>query len=82
MNGKARNGARQRAVTDSSTLAARFRSITEMPAGALPHLFIEGFARAFVAAYRQNNAEHTEELTLSSAQQSVHRSLDRSVRPP
>jgi len=43
--------------TDSSALATRFRSITEMPGGALPHLFIESFARAFIKAYRQHSAE-------------------------
>jgi type VI secretion system protein len=44
---------------DSSGLAARFRSITEMPAGKFPHLFAEAFSRAFVAAFRQNNGEHS-----------------------
>jgi predicted component of type VI protein secretion system len=44
---------------DSSGLAARFRSITEMPSGKFPHLFAEAFARAFVAAYKQNNGEHS-----------------------
>ena len=44
---------------DSSGLAARFRSITEMPAGKFPHLFAEAFARAFVAAFKQNNGEHS-----------------------
>jgi predicted component of type VI protein secretion system len=44
---------------DSSGLAARFRSITEMPAGKFPHLFAEAFARAFVTAFRQNNGEHS-----------------------
>jgi type VI secretion system FHA domain protein len=45
------------AVTDWSALSARFRSITDAPAGSLPHLFVESFARAFVAAYRQNGSE-------------------------
>jgi len=44
---------------DSAGLAARFRSITEMPAGKFPHLFAEAFARAFVAAFRHNNGEHS-----------------------
>jgi type VI secretion system protein len=44
---------------DSSGLAARFRSITEMPAGKFPHLFAEAFARAFVAAFKNNNGEHS-----------------------
>ena len=44
---------------DSAGLAARFRSITEMPAGRFPHLFGEAFARAFVAAFKQTNGEHT-----------------------
>jgi type VI secretion system protein len=44
---------------DSSGLAARFRSITEMPAGKFPHLFAEAFARAFVTAFKQNNGEHS-----------------------
>jgi type VI secretion system protein len=38
---------------------ARFRSITEMPAGKLPHFFAEAFARAFMRVYSapggQNN---------------------------
>ncbi|HEY4975182.1 MAG TPA: type VI secretion system-associated FHA domain protein, partial [Steroidobacteraceae bacterium] len=45
--------------SDSAALAARFRSITEMPAGKFPHLFAEAFARAFVTAFRQNNGEHS-----------------------
>lgn len=44
---------------DSSGLAARFRSITEMPAGKFPHLFAEAFARAFVAAFKNNNGDHS-----------------------
>jgi predicted component of type VI protein secretion system len=44
---------------DSSGLAARFRSITEMPAGRFPHLFAEAFARAFVTAFKHNNGEHS-----------------------
>jgi predicted component of type VI protein secretion system len=44
---------------DSSGLAARYRSITEMPAGRFPHLFGEAFARAFVSAFRHNNGEHS-----------------------
>jgi type VI secretion system protein len=43
---------------EAAGLAARFRSITEMPAGKLPHLFAEAFARAFVVAFRQNNGDH------------------------
>jgi type VI secretion system FHA domain protein len=43
---------------ESSGLAARFRSITEMPAGKFPHLFAEAFARAFVTAFQQHNGEH------------------------
>ena len=44
---------------DASGLTARFRSITEMPAGKFPHLFAEAFARAFVTAFRHNNGEHS-----------------------
>ena len=44
---------------ESSGLAARFRSITEMPAGKFPHLFTEAFARAFVTAFKQNNGDHS-----------------------
>jgi predicted component of type VI protein secretion system len=44
---------------DWAGLAARFRSITEAPGGTLPHLFVESFARAFVAVYRQHNADST-----------------------
>ncbi len=44
---------------DAAGLAARFRSITEMPAGKFPHLFAEAFARAFVTAFRHNNGEHS-----------------------
>ena len=40
-----------------AVLASRFRSMTDAPAGALPHLFVESFARAFIEVYRQNNAE-------------------------
>jgi len=36
----------------SAELAARFRSITDAPAGTLPHLFVESFARAFIAVYQ------------------------------
>jgi type VI secretion system protein len=42
---------------DSSGLTARFRSITEMTAGRLPHLFGEAFARAFVAEFKPNGAD-------------------------
>jgi type VI secretion system protein len=34
-----------------SGLTARFRSITDMSGGALPHLFVEALARAFAAEY-------------------------------
>ncbi|MFI4869546.1 MAG: type VI secretion system-associated FHA domain protein TagH [Steroidobacterales bacterium] len=44
---------------DASGLAARFRSITEMPSGKFPHLFAEAFARAFVSAFRHNNGEYS-----------------------
>jgi type VI secretion system protein len=44
---------------ESSGLAARFRSITEMHAGKFPHLFAEAFARAFASAFKQNNGEHS-----------------------
>ena len=44
---------------ESSGLAARFRSITEMPTGKFPHLFTEAFARAFVTAFKQNNGDHS-----------------------
>ena len=44
---------------DSAGLAARFRSITEMHAGNFPHLFAEAFARAFVAAFKQNNGDYS-----------------------
>jgi type VI secretion system protein ImpI len=45
------------ASADSSSLTARFRTITEMPGGALPHLYVESFARAFIKAYRQHHIE-------------------------
>jgi type VI secretion system FHA domain protein len=45
------------ADSDWSSLAARFRSITEAPAGAMPHLFLESFARAFLAVYRPTSPE-------------------------
>ena len=48
---------RDTTVADWSALSARFRSITDAPAGTLPHLFIESFARAFIAAYRQNGSD-------------------------
>jgi len=41
----------------AAALASRFHSMTDAAAGALPHLFVESFARAFIAVYRQNNAE-------------------------
>jgi type VI secretion system FHA domain protein len=44
-------------TADWTGLAARFRSITEAPGGSLPHLFVESFARAFVAVYRQNSSD-------------------------
>jgi type VI secretion system FHA domain protein len=53
-SGRRANGAAV-AASDWATLAARFRSITDAPAGALPHLFVESFARAFMAVYRQNS---------------------------
>ena len=34
-----------------SGLTARFRSITDMSGGALPHLFVEALARAYAAEY-------------------------------
>lgn len=43
---------------ESSELTARFRSITEMPSGKLPHLFVEAFARAYADEYRQHNGMH------------------------
>ncbi|HWW22069.1 MAG TPA: type VI secretion system-associated FHA domain protein, partial [Steroidobacteraceae bacterium] len=42
---------------DWAGLAARFRSITDAPGGTLPHLFLESFARAFIAVYRQSSSE-------------------------
>lgn len=42
---------------DWTGLAARFRSITDAPGGNLPHLFVESFARAFIAIYRQTSTE-------------------------
>jgi type VI secretion system FHA domain protein len=44
-------------TADWTGLAARFRSITEAPGGSLPHLFVESFARAFIAVYRQSNTD-------------------------
>ncbi len=44
---------------ESSGLTARFRTITEMPAGRFPHLFGEAFARAFVAAYKPNGGDRS-----------------------
>jgi predicted component of type VI protein secretion system len=43
--------------TGPAALASRFRSMTDAPAGALPHLFLESFARAFITVYRHNSAE-------------------------
>jgi hypothetical protein len=39
--------------TSATALMARFHSIADAPSGALPHLFIESFARAFLTVYRQ-----------------------------
>ncbi|HEY2419436.1 MAG TPA: type VI secretion system-associated FHA domain protein TagH [Steroidobacteraceae bacterium] len=49
-------GATQRAAgeVDAAALSERFRSITEMPSGKLPHLFIEVFARVFAAEYKSS----------------------------
>jgi type VI secretion system FHA domain protein len=59
------SGARSNGATvttsDWAGLAARFRSITEAPGGTLPHLFVESFARAFIAVYRQNNPAPTKD---------------------
>lgn len=43
------------AEAESSGLTARFRSITEMPSGRLPHLFSESFARAFASEFSRGN---------------------------
>jgi predicted component of type VI protein secretion system len=37
---------------DPSALSERFRSITEMPSGKLPHLFSEAFARVFAVEFK------------------------------
>lgn len=37
---------------DAAALSERFRSITEMPTGRLPHLFTEAFARVFAAEFK------------------------------
>ena len=37
-------------------LSERFRSITEMSGGKLPHLFIEAFARVFAAEFRSSGS--------------------------
>ena len=37
---------------DTAALSERFRSITEMPSGRLPHLFTEAFARVFAAEFK------------------------------
>lgn len=41
----------------AATLASRFHSMTDAAAGALPHLFVESFARAFIEVYRHSNGE-------------------------
>jgi type VI secretion system protein len=53
--GGARTNGAAVTASDWAGLAARFRNITDAPGGALPHLFVESFARAFVAAYQQNS---------------------------
>jgi predicted component of type VI protein secretion system len=40
---------------DAAALSERFRSITEMPSGKLPHLFIEVFARVFAAEFKSSS---------------------------
>ena len=59
-------------TADSAALAARFRSITEMPAGKLPHLFAEAFARAFAAAFK-----HEQRRTLQVLIRGAHASARR-----
>jgi type VI secretion system protein len=47
------NGAQRGAGDgDAAALSERFHSITEMPAGKLPHLFTEAFARVFAAEFK------------------------------
>jgi predicted component of type VI protein secretion system len=46
-------------AAEPGRLSARFRNITEMVPGKLPHLFTEAFARAFVAAYRTTGSPET-----------------------
>jgi type VI secretion system protein len=41
----------ERLETDDNSSTARFRSITDMSGGALPHLFAEALARTFAAEY-------------------------------
>jgi type VI secretion system protein len=41
---------------DTAALSERFRSITEMPSGRLPHLFTEAFARVFAAEFKGGGA--------------------------
>jgi type VI secretion system FHA domain protein len=55
-NGARSNGA-DLSPADWAGLATRFRSMTEAPGGTLPHLFIESFARAFIAVYRQHTPD-------------------------
>ena len=43
-----------------SGLTARFRSITDMSGGALPHLFVEALARAFAAEYIREPQKRSE----------------------
>ena len=43
-------------IAASDALSDRFRSITEMPAGRLPHLFAEAFARVFAAEFKGSSA--------------------------
>jgi type VI secretion system protein len=45
---------------ESSGLTARFRTITDMSGGALPHLFAEAFARAFAVEYPRDGSAHAD----------------------
>jgi predicted component of type VI protein secretion system len=51
-------GGAQRTAGDAERLelSERFRSITEMSGGKLPHLFIEAFARVFAAEFKGSSA--------------------------
>ena len=45
-------------ASSGPAVLARFRSITESPSGGLPHLYLEAFVRAFLAASEPGGTPH------------------------